>query len=152
MRHQGTNRIVEIAVIMLMICIPTRSHAAGLGTCGSTAYQRYLVPDGLCVLPNGDIRPFVCNMPQGRYVSFTSACSEHDGCYSSRGANKSTCDARFYKGMTTACRDALPNTFPEAGRKACYQTAIHYNDVVRSQACPAFRRAQSVLGVSNPRC
>jgi hypothetical protein len=146
-----TKAVITLSAIFIFLSSLT-SNAAGLGVCGSTLTQRYFVPDAICVFPNGDIRPYACNMPNTKYVSFSAACSEHDSCYSSPGANKTTCDTRFYKNLTNACRDVLTNSFPNKGRKACYQVAITYNDKVRQQACPAFQNAQSGLGVSNAQC
>ncbi len=137
---------------VLSASIPGFSYAAGLGLCGSSATQRYLVPDGICVFPNGDVRPFACNMPHAKLVPFTNACEQHDSCYGAKGTKKSTCDTQFYKNLNSACRSTLTNSFPEAGRRACYQFATTYNDTVRAKGCEPFKKAQQQQGVRNPVC
>ena len=144
--------ILLVLQAVLALAVSNVSDATVLGICGSTKGQRYIIPDGNCIFPNGDVRPFACNMPNTKYVNFRSACSAHDRCYSTKGATRSACDTRLYKDMTSACRSALTTTFPEAGRKACFQLAIGYNDKVRELGCPAFKQAQEALGVKNPSC
>lgn len=152
MKNNFIGLLLAFAVSLLLTSIPRISDAAGLGLCGSTATQRYLVPDGICVFPNGDIRLFACNMPHAKLVHFTNACEQHDSCYGAKGTKKSTCDTQFYKNLNRACRSILTNSFPEAGRKACFQAAATYNDKVRASGCPAFKGAQSARGLSNPQC
>ncbi len=144
--------LLVLTCTFLLTGVPRASEATVLGLCGSSSTQRYLIPDGACIFPNGDVRPFAGNMPQGKYVSFSAACGEHDRCYASRGANKGACDSHFYRSLTDACRNALTNTFPESGRKACYQLAIKYNDTVRARGCEPFKKAQQNEGVRSPAC
>lgn len=146
-------KLVASLVVLTFGCLPTVSFASGLGVCGSTKTQRALVPDSLCVFPNGDVRPYACNMPHAKLVSFQAACTAHDQCYGLAGATKSTCDSRFYKGLTDSCRSTLSSSFPERGRKACYSNAALYNDVVRSpKGCEAFKKAQAARNIVNPQC
>lgn len=143
--------IVLLPTVLMFFIWPV---AASVGVCGPNNNKALtaLIPDAICVSPNGDVRPYACNMPYTKFVSFRSACEQHDDCYGTKGELKSDCDTRFYKSLIRACRAALSNDFPEKGRKSCYQWASHYNDKVRQKGCPSYQAAQSSLGVRGISC
>jgi hypothetical protein len=143
---------LSLVVLLILVTGINNAAAVDLGACGSKVYQRYLVPDGVCIWPNGDSRPFVCNAPHGVYVSFKEACQQHDECYAGVNQRKSSCDSFFYRSLVTLCRTSLTSDFPKKGRKACYNWAVTFNDAVRSQGCSAYQKAQISAGVANPRC
>ena len=164
-----TTAIQILLLISSFFLTATLATASGLGICGSSATQRALIPDKLCVSVGGRVDAYQCaaadkmlcrsqtrSNSTGGYcstlVSFASACNRHDSCYGSKGAVKSACDSAFYSDLKGACRSGLAAGFPESGRSACYNAAIKFNDAVRSKGCEAFKKAQKDRRVNDPQC
>ena len=104
-------------------------------------------------------------------VDFSTACVAHDACYGTKGTRKSDCDADFYKNLRGACRSQVGRANSEKILRACIDTALLSNDVVRSQptkrfliwmvqpvpftgqsGCEAYIAAQKRAGVKQPSC
>jgi hypothetical protein len=150
---------------------------ASTNICGSDV-SKYLVPDFVCFDARGGQVPYencASNRSGGtlvrQRVDFTSACSNHDACYGNKGANKSNCDAIFYEDLKQACRTQVGGIGADRIMRACIDTALQFNDVVRGQetrrfglwmvqqvpftgqsGCDAFVAAQRRAGVTEPSC
>jgi len=156
---------------------PQASQSDSFGVCGSARYQRAAIADIFCVHSDGRLRPYAgCekdlnSAEQGMMssamadrlraelsaspppvVRFVEACRQHDDCYGKKGTVKSACDTQFYTGMADACRRDIPHDFSEVGKKACFDNALRFNDVVRDLGCAAFKSAQQAKGVPQPVC
>lgn len=191
----------RVIVALLLALFAFNAHARGniMGVCGRGG-STILVPDYVCFDGQGRYMPYKdCSSysraaasmgrPPAQFnqqpqqdivrVDFTHACSAHDACYGKDGASKDSCDVRFYESLKQACRVQIP-AGSEAASRACYETAILYNDVVRGQktmvgsiefngmhygtddhhpffvsgekACNAYLTGQRVAGVEDPSC
>lgn len=150
---------------------------ASADTCGGSM-SKFVVPDYICFDAQGGRAPYGrCDVRRSggslvrQKVDFSRACQRHDSCYANRGAKKTSCDTMFYRGLLDACRSQLAGGMPEAMRRACIETALQYNDVVRGQAtrrvglwmtqqvpftgksaCNLYVDAQTSAGVANATC
>lgn len=77
-------------------------------------------------------------------------CNTHDVCYQTIGANRATCDTRFYDDMRAVCRKAYPtieqpNLHPiyTAEQNQCYKWAQRYYDAVHTRGQPKFDKRQA---------
>lgn len=166
--------------VQVEYALSNSTHAYGV--CGS-GWSTALVPDHVCFNGLGIRTPYEhCGLPAINHkVDFTAACSRHDACYGIRGAAKSDCDAGFYKDLKQACFSQLPDSDSDRMQRACIETALQFNDVVRGQAtrrlelwfvsgkvtlpyhvqqapftgksgCNAYLDAQKSAGNTNPNC
>ena len=105
------------------------------GVCGS-GWSTALVPDHVCFGALGIRSPYEhCeSLTIPHKVDFVVACSRHDACYGTKGATKADCDTSFYQDLKQACFSHLPETRSDSMLRACIETALLYNDVVRGQA------------------
>jgi len=119
--------------VQVEYALSNSTHAYGV--CGS-GWSTALVPDHVCFNGLGIRTPYEhCGLPAINHkVDFTAACSRHDACYGIRGAAKSDCDAGLYKDLKQACFSQLPDSDSDRMQRACIETALRFNDVVRGQA------------------
>lgn len=161
-----------LGLALFISCAPAQANV-----CGSSL-SRYLVPDYICFDAQGGRVPYA-NCGTGRSggtlvrqrVDFSAACATHDSCYRTKDARKSDCDAGFYQKLRAACRSQLGRADPEKLFRACIDTTLLFNDVVRGQAtkrvliwmiqpvlftgqtgCEAYIAAQKSAGAKRPSC
>ena len=80
-------------------------------------------------------------------ADFSDACKNHDECYETCGASKSSCDSQFERDMEAACRDAYPGGgLDYVRRDSCIGIANAYAVAVERMGGDAYRAAQSNRG------
>lgn len=72
---------------------------------------------------------------------FTTACTSHDDCYGTCGADRAACDAIFLEDMFAACSDAF--FFYDTLYLPCRYTALSYLTAVREFGDRAYRDSQA---------
>jgi len=102
-----------------------------LGVCGSTVIQRALIPDA----------------PLG--FDFAICCTEHDACYGTKCAKKSTCDTNFHKCLSNQVKKYQQWFRPGFTGDIAAAT---FSLSVSCFGCPAYKQAQIIAGNTNPTC
>ncbi len=101
------------------------------------------------------------------HISFSSACNNHDACYGTIGADRSTCDGRISADITAACLDGRVHwsgfcqdtpiaglTFSECRQEMHYQCtgrASIYQGAVANYGLEPFQAAQRSAVCRAPR-
>lgn len=124
---------------LIALALLTFASTGQANVCGSSV-SRFLLPDYICFDESGRRLPYesCSSVPIGgqlsrQRVDFTIACSTHDACYGTAGASKNECDANFYENLKVACRAQTTTANRSRAFRACIETALQYNDVVRGQ-------------------
>lgn len=116
-------RSLILALIVLVLALITFAPAPVVTTVAPVAAQNGCGPEGF-----GGLVPDLW---------FTPACNKHDICYGTPGANRATCDSRFYSDMKAICAQRAWYSRP-----ACYASAWTYYQAVRAFGQSAFDAAQ----------
>ena len=106
-------------------------------TCGTDPGQSAFTPDG-CTNP----------IPgSGQWnTAFNSPCNGHDRCYSRMGANKGSCDGRFFGSMSDVCREKYAQGSSKMYTLCGVVSYAYYNAVSSPIGSYFFNAAQSGLG------
>lgn len=109
---------------------------ADLDNCPNKRHHPGNVPSSNgCGPANSDFRP-----PQGfGSVDFRPPCNQHDICYETCGADKTTCDVNLGTGIQQQCFDGYSNPLELAG---CIWASGAYFDAVLIGGFSAFDEAQ----------